>query len=138
MGMGTAAGMGRERGRGRGRVWRPGDDHRMGTGTGAGTETRAVSEMRTGTGTRTGSGRAKERRRSARNRTRTVDAIRHFYSVRVIISVDRGCACGHPTAPFARPGACTHASHRGRNRVRKGPKYRKDRTGSGARSEVGT
>ena len=48
----------------------------MGTGT------------RMGMGTRTGSGRAEERRRSARNRTRTVDAIRHFYSARVIISAD--------------------------------------------------
>ena len=38
----------------------------MGTGT------------RMGTGTMTGLGRAEERRRSARNRTRTVDAIRHL------------------------------------------------------------
>ena len=27
-------------------------------------------------------------------------------------------ACGHPTAPFAKPGPCTRASHRGGNRVR--------------------
>ena len=38
-----------------------------------------------GTGARTGSGRAEEKRESARNRTRTVDAIRHFYSARVIV-----------------------------------------------------
>ena len=29
-----------------------------------------------------------------------------------------GSACGHPTAPFARLGACIRASHRGGNRVR--------------------
>ena len=68
----------------------------MGTGTGAGTETKAVAEMGTrmrmgrGMGTRTGSGRAEEIRRSARNRTRIVDAIRHVYSARAIISADRG------------------------------------------------
>ena len=68
----------------------------MGTGTGVGMETRAVAEMGTGTrmgsgtGTRTGSERAEERRRSARNRTIIVDAIRHFYSARVITSADRG------------------------------------------------
>ena len=28
-----------------------------------------------------------------------------------------GSACGHPTAPFARPGSCTRASHRGGNRA---------------------
>ena len=28
-----------------------------------------------------------------------------------------GGACGHLTAPFARPGACTRASHRGGDRV---------------------
>ena len=67
-------------------------------GSGAGTKTKAIGEMVMGTrigtgtetGTRIGSGRAEERPRSARNRTRTVDAIRHFYSARVISSADRG------------------------------------------------
>ena len=68
--------------------WKPGDEHRMGTGTGAGTETRPVAE--TGTGTRTGLGRAEEGRRSAKNYTKNVNAIRYFYSARVIISTDRG------------------------------------------------
>ena len=66
----------------------------MGTGTGAGTETRAVAEMRmedgNGDGNEDGIGEAEERRRSARNRTRVVDAIRHFHSARLIISGDRG------------------------------------------------
>ena len=63
MGRRTGAGTGRERGR----VFRPVDEHRMGTGTRAGTETRAMAEIRTGarmgigTGTRTGSKRAGER-----------------------------------------------------------------------------
>ena len=65
----------------------------MGTGTGAGTETRAVAEMGTGTvmgkGTekKPGSGRTEK---STKHRIRIVDAIRHFYSARVIISADRG------------------------------------------------
>ena len=55
-----------------------------------------VAEMgsgtRIGTGieTRTGSRKVEERRKSARNRTRIVDAIRHFSSARVTISADRG------------------------------------------------
>ena len=81
---------------------------------GTGTETRAVAEM----GTWTGSGRAEERRRNARNRTIFVDAIRHFDSARVILSADGGSAYGYPTAPFAKPGACTRASYRGGDRVR--------------------
>ena len=28
---------------------------------------------------------------------------RHSHSARATISADRGCACEHPTAPFARP-----------------------------------
>ena len=73
-----------------------------------------------GTRMGTGEGRAEERRRSAaRNRTRIVDAIGHFYSVRVMISADRGQRLrAHPIAPFARHGACTHASHQGGYRVR--------------------
>ena len=45
--------------------------------------------METGTRTRTGSGRPEERKISARNRTRLVDAISPFHSVRIIISADR-------------------------------------------------
>ena len=98
------------------------------TGTGAGAKTRSVAEM--GTRTRTGSGRAQERRISARNRSRIVDAIKHFHSVRVSIFVaTEGGACGHPTAPSARPGTCTCASHRGCNRVR--GTGRSERGGSG-------
>ena len=43
-----------------------------------------------GDGTRTGSGRAEERRMSAKNRTRLVDAISPFHSVRFINSADGG------------------------------------------------
>ena len=98
--------------RGRGR--RPVDDHRIGTGTGTGTETRAVVEigtgmkMGTGTGTRTGSGRVDEKRRSARNRTIIVDTIRHFYSVRVIISADREYRLRSSDSPV-RKALCLYA-----------------------------
>ena len=56
----------------------------MGTGTGAGMETRAVAEMGTGAkmgtwmGMETGSERVEATLKRARNRTRVVDAIRHF------------------------------------------------------------
>ena len=42
------------------------------------------------THTHTGSGRTVKSRRSARNRTKVVDAIKHFHSARVIISADKG------------------------------------------------
>ena len=102
----TGAGMGRERERGRerGRGWKPIDQHRT----------------KTGTETRTGSGRAEERRMNAKNRTRLVDAISPFHSARVIISADWGGACGHPTAPFARPGVYTRTSNRVGNRCEVG------------------
>ena len=87
--------MGTEAGTERGRGWRPVDKHMMETG--AGTETRVVAEI--GTGTRTGSGRVEVRRRSARNRTRIVDAIRHFHSSSVIISADRGWRLRGPDSP---------------------------------------
>ena len=45
--------------------------------------------MGRGAGTKAGQGRVKEGRRSTINRARVVDAIRYFYSVRVIIFVDR-------------------------------------------------
>ena len=114
---GTEAGTGRERG------WRPVDDHRMGTGMEAGTETKEVAEMGTGTrmgmgtGMRTGLGTAEEGLRSSTNGTRIVDAIRNFHSA-CVMSLQTGVsACGHPTAPFARPGAGTCASYGGGNRV---------------------
>ena len=116
--------MGERTGRERERGWRPVNERRMGTETGAETETRAVVEMKSGTrmgmgtGTRTGSRRAKERRRSARNRTRVVNAIRHFVPHASPSLQTGGGACGHPTAPFARFGVCTRVLRRGGNRVR--------------------
>ena len=85
----------------------------MNTETGAGTETRAVAEFRTGTrmeietGTRTGSGRAEERQMSARYRTRLVDAISLFHSVRAIISADRGLCLREPDISV-RKAWCLH------------------------------
>ena len=39
--------------------------------------------------------------------------------------------CGHPTAPFANPGACTRASHRGDNQVRETGRSERCRGGIG-------
>ena len=113
-GNGAGSGDGNESSSGDGNGDEDGNGGEDGKGMRMGTNTRTG----TGTGTWTGSGGAEKRRGSAGNHTRIVDAIRHVYSACVIISADRGGACRHPTAPFARPVVCTRASHQGGNRVR--------------------
>ena len=61
--------------------------------------------INTHTHTRTGSGRGEERRSST--------FIPHASSS----MKTKDSACGHSTALFPRPAACTRASHRGDNRV---------------------
>ena len=114
MGTGTGTGTGVEA---RGRTQ---DGNRDGSGDrderSSGDET--GTRIRTGTGMRAGSGMTEERRRSTINHPKIINAIRHFYSARVTIPKTGGGTCGHPKDSFARPSACTHASHRGGNRVR--------------------
>ena len=73
-------------------------------------------------------------RRTGRNRTRVLDAIRHFHSPRAVISADKECLLRTPDGS-ARKVRClyTHIAPRVYTRPWDGKK----RTGSGSAKELG-
>ena len=67
-----------------------------GDGSGDGNESSSGDGNGDEDGNEDGSREGGEESKKRKNRTMTVDAIRHFHSVRVIISADRGWRLGAP------------------------------------------
>ena len=86
-----------------------------------GVEAGAVAEVERGRGWEPGreDGIGEDVEEAKKRKKPQKSFIRHhaLYSARIILLQAGGSACGHPTAPLARPGGRTHASNQGGNRV---------------------